>query len=343
MASPTPSTVDELDEALSAPPERVVNSLRHSAGDIAVLGAGGKMGLHLARMLRRGLDQLGGERRVVAVSRFGQPETRKHFEDAGIETLSADLSDAASLSDLPEAANVFFLAGVKFGTASSPELLHRMNVAMPRHVTERYRESRIVAMSTGCVYSFTSPESGGSTEESETDPPGEYAKSCKGREQAFFDAAAEHGTRSALVRLNYAVEFRYGVLVDIAQQVFADEPVHVETGYVNVIWQRDAIDHVIQCLPRATSPPTIINVTGKEVLRVRDLAEAFAQRFGRRVRFVGQEAATAWLNNPSRAHRWFGPPQTSLEEMIDGVADWIERGGETLDKPTHFQNREGNY
>ena len=338
-----PTTAEQLDEALSDPPPRVVDSLRQSTGDIAVLGAGGKMGYHLCRMLRRSLDRLGADRRLVAISRFTRPEVRQRFGAAGIETHVADLNDAAALRSLPEAANVFFLAGVKFGTASDPELLHRANVVMPRRVAQRYRDARIVAMSTGCVYAFTTPESGGSTERDATEPPGDYAKSCLGREQAFVDAAAAYGTRSALVRLNYAVEPRYGVLVDIAQRVFAGEPVDIATGHVNVIWQRDAIDHVIQCLPHAASPPAVINVTGTPVLRVRDLAGALGRRLARPVELTGQEAPTAWLNNPRWAHEHFGPPQTSLEQMIDSVADWIERGGATLGKPTHFENREGKY
>lgn len=343
MIPSPPQSVEELDEVLSDPPQRVIESLRHTDGDIAVLGAGGKMGFDLCRMLRRALDALGADRRVFAVSRFGREGSRDRFETAGIDTLAADLSDAAAVEQLPEAPNIFFLAGVKFGTSSDADLLHRMNVVMPRLVADRYHRSRIVAMSTGCVYSFTSPDSGGSTEQNETDPPGAYAVSCKGREQAFFDAAAQYGTHSVLVRLNYAIDLRYGVLVDIAQRVFAGKPVNIDMGYVNVIWQRDAIDHVIQSLPRAASPPQVINVTGQDILRVRDLAHAFGERFGRQVELAGKEAPTAWLNNPRRAHAWFGAPRTSLDQMIAWIVDWIERGGETLGKPTHFENREGNY
>ncbi len=342
----SPPTSEALDAFMSRPSEGVVATLARIEGDILVLGAGGKMGLHLCLMLRRGLEALGksDRQRVIAVSRFGSVETRARFESHGIETISADLSEPEQLAALPDAPSVFFLAGVKFGTSHEPGLLEKMNVQMPRAVAERFRDSRIVALSTGCVYSFVSPETGGSTEEDATDPVGDYAISCLGREEAFRNAGERWGTPSALLRLNYAIDLRYGVLVDVAQKVLADQPVDVSMGYVNVIWQGDALAHTIQALPHASAPtPFVLNVTGPGILRVRDLAEQFGERFGKAVIIEGEEQATAWLNDASDAHARFGTPEVSIEEMVEWIASWLESGGETLGKPTHFETRDGKY
>ncbi len=338
-----PKTTDELDDLLSRPDPKVLEAVDACPGNIAVLGAGGKMGFHTARMLQRSVDQLGRPDPVFAVSRFTSESSREAFERCGIETIRADLSDAGQVAALPDAANLFFLAGMKFGTAHDVDLLYRFNGLMPRLVAERFADSRIVALSTGCVYSFTSAESGGSTEQSETDPPGDYAKSCLQREQAFIDGSQASGTPCSLVRLNYSVELRYGVLVDIATQVFDGQPVSVETPYVNVIWQRDAISQIVQCLPCAQSPPFIVNITGAETLSVRDLADRFGKRFGKPVTFTGQEADTCWLSNSTLARGRFGDPPMELDRMIEWIAEWIEEGRETLGKPTKFHVRDGKY
>lgn len=343
MNRPTPENAKELDSLISTPTDAVIETVRRHSGEFAVLGAGGKMGFHLCLMLQRALKTLERTERVRAVSRFRSVRSREEFENAGFEVHAADLSQADQLDRLPDTPNVFFIAGVKFGTSQDPALLQQMNVEMPRLAARRFRDSRIVAMSTGCVYSFCSPESGGSTEASETKPPGDYANSTKGREQAFFDAATDFGTRSALIRLNYSIDLRYGVLLDIAQKVLADEPIDVTTGHVNVIWQGDALAHTILGLDHVAAPPFVLNVTGPNVLSVRDLANSFGERFGRDVTFVGEEAPAAWLSNAAKAHSLFGPPDVSVEQMIAWIADWLERGGELLGKPTHFENREGKY
>jgi nucleoside-diphosphate-sugar epimerase len=334
---------EQLDRWLAEPSAQVSQALERCPGDIAVLGAGGKLGFHLTRMLQNACQDLHDERKIVAVSRFGNPVSREKFAAANIETVSVDLSQADDVAGLSKVPNVFYLAGVKFGTSADADLLHRINVEAPRLVARHFQRSRIVALSTGCVYSFTTPESGGSTEASATEPPGHYAQSCLGREAAFVDAASEHQTRSALVRLNYANEPRYGVLVDIGQKVLSGQPINVEMGYVNVIWQRDAVDHIIQCLPHTAAPPFVINVTGGEVVRVREIAEQFASQFGCDVQIEGQEAPTAWLSNASRSHALFGPPATTLAQMIASIAGWLKEGRETLGKPTHFETRDGQY
>lgn len=338
-----PNSIEELEDLITRPSQEVVETVRSMSGPMAVLGAGGKMGFHVSRMLQRGLQLAGRDDPVIAVSRFHDSEKRNLFESFGFAVTVADLSDPSEVEHLPDADHVFFLAGVKFGTASQPKLLQRMNVEMPGIVAERYRKSRIVALSTGCVYAFVSPESGGSTEQSPTNPPGEYAQSCLGREQAFVANSAAHGTPTCLIRLNYSNELRYGVLVDIASRVFSGEELSVSTGYVNVIWQGDAVEHIIRSLPHAKSPPFILNVTGPETLSVRELAWEFGKRFGKEPRLTGQEASTAWLNNAALAHQLLGAPRMPLDRMIDWIAEWVESGGQTLNKPTRFEVRDGDY
>jgi nucleoside-diphosphate-sugar epimerase len=338
-----PRTIEELHERASRPSAGVVASLADVEDDILVLGAGGKMGFHLCRMLQRALETAGKSSAVIGVSRFGNDAARAIFEEHGIETIAANVCSLDGLRSLPDATNVFFLAGVKFGTAQNPALLEKMNVTMPALVGERFHRSTIVALSTGCVYSFATPESGGSTEDSPTRPIGDYAVSCLGREQSFDETSATYGTRISLVRLNYAVDLRYGVIVDIARNVLQGAPIDVSMGHVNFIWQGDALAHIIRSRTQASRPPWVLNVTGIRILRVRELAEAFGRRFGKPVDIRGEERPTAWLNNSARAVEFFGAPEVDEDKLCDWVADWLERGGETLDKPTHFENRDGNY
>jgi nucleoside-diphosphate-sugar epimerase len=340
---PCPRSIDELDDLLSLPSSLAVSAIGACPGDFLVLGAAGKMGFHLTRMLQRCLAELGRGDRLIAVSRFTSETSRTPFQRFGIDTLSADLSDCAQVAELPDAANLFFLAGVKFGASQDPDMLNRMNSQMPRTVAERFRNSRIVALSSGCVYSFTTPASGGSTEQSATDPPGDYARSCLERERAFIDGSSRHGTPVTLVRLNYSVELRYGVLVDIAAKVLKGQPIDLQTSHVNVIWQRDAVDQIIQCLPNAETPPWIVNVTGAETLSVRDLADRFGQRLHQTPKFCGEEAAACWLSNSALAASRFGKPTMELGQMIDWTADWLLHDGPTLGKPTQFQVRDGRY
>jgi len=338
-----PQSTEQLDDILSRPTESVLAAIDRCGGDFVVLGAGGKMGFHVSRMLQRALNQLGRRPKVTAVSRFSTPQSRQSFERSGFDLIAADLSDPEQLARIAPVENVIYLAGVKFGASGNAELLQRMNVTMPTLVAEHFCGSRIVALSTGCVYSFTTPASGGSSEQGETDPPGDYARSCLDRERAFMGGSKAHGTKCALVRLNYSIDLRYGVLVDIAQQVRAGKSIDIDTGYVNVIWQGDAVAQILQCLPHAATPPFIINVTGSETLSVRDIAQRFARRFGRDPTFVGTEAPTCWLSNNSQARKLFGDPVMTVDCMIDWIADWIDGGGPTLGKPTQFQTRDGNY
>jgi nucleoside-diphosphate-sugar epimerase len=338
-----PCPASAVDDFIGQPTPRVLAVLGRTPGPFLVLGAGGKIGLHLAIMLRRGLAQLGRSDRVIAVSRFSTLRDRADFDSRGIESLACDLANPAELAALPDAPTVFFLAGVKFGTAAAPGLLHALNVEMPQRVAARFSRSRIIAFSSGCIYPFVTPESGGATEQTPPAPVGDYAASCLAREDAFSAAAIQHGNPVALIRLNYSVEFRYGLLVDIAERVLAREPVDVTMGYVNVIWQTDAVAHTIQSLELAGTPAVPVNVTGPDTLSVRDLVQRFAALAEVPVLTTGTEAGTAWLNNAAHSHRLFGGPLTTVDNMMHWIVAWLRSGGETWGKPTGFERRDGRY
>ena len=340
-----PQTVEELDELASEPDRGVIATVERIDGDIVVAGAGGKMGYHLCLMLRRSLDVLGLSHRVIAVSRFGEDSVRERFESRYIETLSADLTDPGAVADLPDASTLFYLAGKKFGTSDDPESLRLFNEVMPGLVADRYAGANLVALSTGCVYPFVNPSSGGSTEEDEPAPVGDYAMSCLGRERAFLQSSEAHRSPLSLIRLNYSVDLRYGVLVDLALKVKQGEPVDLTTGWFNCIWQGDAVAHTIRSLDEAAPAPEpcLMNVTGARILSVRDVAEQFGEWFGVPVSFIGTPADTAWLNNASKSHRLFGPPAIEEKVLIEWVADWVEHGRPLLGKPTHFEVRSGDF
>lgn len=344
-ASPAalPCPPADVDQFLSEPSAAVTALLARTPGQVLVLGAGGKMGLHLSLMLRRALHAAGRADALLAVSRFSTLRDRAEFDRYQIATHACDLSDPEALARLPDAPTVFFLAGVKFGTASAPDLLRQYNIEMPRLVAQRFHDSRFVAFSSGCVYPYVRADTGGATESTPPEPPGDYAASCLAREEAFATASREHGTPVALIRLNYSVEFRYGVLVDIAEKVYRGEAIDVTMGYVNVIWQRDALDHAIRALELAASPPVPVNITGPHVLSVRALAHRFGELLQRPVTITGTEADTAWLNNASRAHDTFGLPPTALDDMLVWTAEWLRRGGQTWGKPTGFEKRSGRF
>jgi len=333
-------TEHELDDLLSAPRAETTAALDACPGDIIILGAGGKMGPTLARMAARARTD---SRRVIAVSRWSSAAAERALNDAGVETLRCDLLDPNAVARLPGAANVIFMAGQKFGTSDAPAMTWAINTIVPAHCAERYRDSRIVALSTGNVYSLTPVERGGSREDDTLGPVGEYAASCLGRERVFEFYAMHHRTRIAIVRLNYAIALRYGVLVDIALKVNRGEPVSVEMGYVNVIWQGDANRIALECLRLASTPPFVVNVTGPDILSVREIAEWFGERFGKSARVVGTESADALLSNTSRMRETFAVPEVSLDQMRECVAEWIEEDGPLLGKATKFEARDGRF
>jgi nucleoside-diphosphate-sugar epimerase len=336
-------SVEDLDKILSTPSDRLLNDLRDLDGDLLILGVAGKMGPSLAMLAKRAFEACGHSSKVIGVSRFSKPGSRDELERHGIETIPADLMDDEALQKLPDAKQVIYLAGTKFGTSGNECYTWAMNSYLPGRVAHRYSQSNIVAFSTGNVYPFSEIESGGKTEKDPTGPIGEYAQSCLGRERIFEYFSKENGTPTLIYRLNYAIDMRYGVLLEIARSVYHEKPIDLRMGYVNVIWQGDANEVALRALKQCDSPAEILNVTGPEVLSVKELASRFGKHFGKTPRFENSEAPTALLSNARKMVKTYGEPLVSIDQMIDWTANWVEKGLETHDKPTHFQEREGNF
>jgi nucleoside-diphosphate-sugar epimerase len=335
--------VAQLEEVLSQPTEGVVRTLGNLGGDILILGVGGKMGPTLARMAKRASDRAGVKRRVIGASRFSATPVEDQLQAWGIETARCDLLEANSLAALPDAENVIFMAGMKFGSTGQEGQTWAINAFLPGLVGSRYKDSRIAVFSTGNVYGLSPVTRGGSREEDALNPSGEYAMSCVGRERVFEHFSRANNTKIAILRLNYASELRYGVLLDIARRVHAGQPVSLSMGYLNTIWQSEASAMSLESLAWASSPPNIINITGPELLSVRTVAEGFGKRFGKPVRFDGSESNDALVNNAGKAYELFGRPRISPQQMMDWIADWVKRDGTTLQKPTHFEERAGRF
>jgi len=339
----TPRTEAELEGLLARPSPRDVAFFREFEGDLLILGVGGKMGPSLARRARRAADESGVARRIMAVARFSKAGLREELEQSGIETIAADLLEEDQLAALPDIPNVIFMAARKFGTTGNEYLTWALNCYLPARVAERFHRSRIVAFSTGNVYPLVPVAHGGPTETSPTAPVGEYAQSALARERMFEYFSARYGTPVMLLRLNYAIDLRYGVLLDIGQKVFERRPVNLAMGMVNVIWQGDANSACLRSFPLCQSPPTVLNLTGPETLSVRALARRFGERFGVEPVFEGAEGPTALLSNAARCQALLGYPEVSIEQLIEWVADWVRAGGVTWSKPTHFEVRDGKF
>lgn len=337
------STVDDLVRELSRPALADIEFAERINGDVLVLGAAGKMGPTLVRRVAAAFQAANSPHRVHAVSRFSDPSARSEIESAGVHTISMDLMSDDGLHRLPDVANVIYLVGMKFGSTGQEPRTWAVNTFLPGRVANRFRNSRIVALSTGNVYGDVQVESGGAVESDSPSPVGEYAQSCLGRERLFQHFSLENRTPTCLIRLNYAVEARYGVLLDIATKVFRSEPVSLDVGYVNVIWQGDANSVCFRALDHCSSPATILNVTGADRLSVRDLAVRFGDRFGIDPIFCGEEKPTALLSNPSECMALFGEPLTPVSEVVDLVAKWVQAGGDTHGKPTKFEKHDGRF
>jgi nucleoside-diphosphate-sugar epimerase len=317
--------------------------MRELGGDLLILGVAGKMGPSLAARARRAADEAGVKPRIIGVARFSDPALRRQLEETGVETIQADLLDPDQLAALPDAPNVLFMAGRKFGSTGDESLTWAMNVLAPAMVARRYQRSRIVAFSSGNVYPFTPVASGGPTEDDPVGPVGEYAQSALGRERMFQYFSSRLGTPVVILRLNYAIDLRYGVLVDIGTKVFERRPIDLAMGYANVIWQGDANSVALRSFAHAKSPALILNLTGPEILPVRKVAEQFGQLLGIQPTFEGREAETALLNNAARCNRLFGNPSVTPDQMIEWIASWLRGGGRLLNKPTHFEARDGKF
>ncbi|HNS20799.1 MAG TPA: NAD-dependent epimerase/dehydratase family protein [Sedimentisphaerales bacterium] len=335
------SQVDErgLEDLLSEPVPGTRETLAQIPGDVAILGAGGKMGPTLALMAKKAAP----ERVVYAVSRFTDRKMADRLADRGIEIVEADLLDESAYARLPEVPNVLYLAGRKFGATGNQPLTWAMNAYVPALVARQYNRSRIVALSTGNVYPFVDPRTGGAKEDDDPGPVGEYAQSCLARERVFQYFSGCFGTAVTLIRLNYANEPRYGILVDLTFKILHDEPIDLTMGAVNLIWQGDANNYILRALSVATSPPAILNVTGIETLKVRDIAQRIAGVLGKTPQFTSREAPTSLLSNASKCVERFGKPAVSLDEMIVAVVTWVTAGKPVLNKPTKYNVRDGRF
>lgn len=344
MTFPTSiNTVAELEEVMTTPSAALIAALRELPGDLLILGAGGKMGPSLARLAKRAIDQAGVRKRVLGVARFSNAAARITLEQAGVETLSCDLLDPQAIQQLPEIENVMYMIGTKFGTTGREAETWAVNAYLPAVVAQKFKRSRIVLFSTGNVYPLTLVKFGGSSEDDPTGPLGEYAQSALARERIFEYFCRQNDTPGVILRLNYAIDLRYGVLLDVAQRVFSGQTIDLTMGHANVIWQGDANAVALRCFAHAQTPPLVLNLTGPETISIRRLAEKFGELLGRTPVFVNEESETALLSNAGRLFNLFGYPTIVLEQMIAWIAQWVKNAGPTLNKPTHFETRTGRF
>ena len=333
----------ELEDLLSEPTDEDVATVARLEPDILILGAGGKMGPSLARRVRRAAERAGNGSRVLAVSRFSSGDARESLEADGIPTLACDFTSAPAISGLPRFPNVMFLAGRKFGTTDRTDITWTTNTVVPARVAEHFNEARMVVFSTGNVYPLVPADGPAPTEQDAPMPVGEYAQSCLGRERVVEFVSREAGLRALMFRLNYAVDLRYGTLVDVARKVYAGEPIDLTVGYFNAIWQGDANSYALRSLELCESPPQVLNVTGPERISVREAAQWFGTFFKREPRFVNQEGPVALLSDSSRCRALLGEPGVSQERLRQWVAHWVAAGGASLNKPTHFEAADGRF
>jgi nucleoside-diphosphate-sugar epimerase len=333
----------KLEEEILAPSQDLIGEMKALEGDILILGVGGKMGPSLAVLAKRALEAAGKNNTIIGVSRFSEASLQQNLEKQGIQTIKADLLNEDELKNLPEAKNVIFMAGTKFGTSGNESFTWAMNAYLPGRVAEKFRKSRIVAFSTGNVYPFVPVYSGGATEETIPGPVGEYAQSCLGRERMFEHFSKRYQIPILIYRLNYAIDFRYGVLLEVAKSVLEEREINLTTGHANVIWQGDANEYALRSLKFCDTPPRILNITGPETVSIRWAAQEFGKIFNKKPKYVNEEQSTALLNNAATAHQLFGYPKVSLKTMIEILATWLSSGGETINKPTHFQERKGAF
>lgn len=336
-------TEEQLNELLVTPSSQLIEDMKRIQGDICVLGAGGKMGPTLCVLAKRAAKAAGVDKRIIAVSRFSDPPVRKMLSDNEVEMISCDLLHTQSLEQLPQVENIIYMAGRKFGTNGEEWKTWAMNATLPGRVAEHFKDSRFVVFSSGNIYPMVPIHSGGCTEETRPMPIGEYAMSCLARERAFEYAAQTYGTKVLMFRLNFAVDLRYGVLYDMAANILAGRPISLKTPCLNAIWQGSANEIAIRGLLHADSPVCYMNVTGPEIVSIRQASMELGKYLGKEPVFEGEEGTDAYLNNAAKAMEVFGYPSVSMKTLIRWQAEWILDGGRALGKPTHFEERGGTY
>ena len=335
--------LQSLERELLKPSEELIHDITKIEGDIMFLGVGGKMGPSMARLAKEAIEKAGIDKKVIGVSRFSDNSLKTELNSLGIETISADLLNESDLKALPDVKNIIYLAGHKFGSTGNESFTWAMNAYLPGRVADRYQDSNIVAFSSGNVYPFSPINSGGLSEEQSPSPVGEYGQSCLGRERVFEYFSKKNNTPTLIYRLNYAVDFRYGVILELAKSVNEGREIDLRTGNVNVIWQGDANEIALRSLLHCESPAKILNVTGPETLSVKWVAEQFGRAFDKEPQYIHEIQETALLSNASECHKLFGYPKVTIREIIDITARWIKEGGDIFGKATHFQEREGKF
>jgi nucleoside-diphosphate-sugar epimerase len=333
----------ELEDVLAEPSDADLACVSRLSGDVLILGASGKMGPSLARRIHRAVNRTGSATRVIAASRFSSSDARAQLDAEGVRTIACDLLDPAQIAALPRCEYVLFLAGRKFGTHDRTDLTWVTNTVAPARVAEHFRQSRVVVFSTGNVYPLVPIGGPAPTEDDPAAPVGEYAQSCLGRERIIEFISREEGMPAVIFRLNYAVDLRYGTLVDVARRVFAGEPIDLTMGFFNAIWQGDANSYAFRSLELCSTPPAILNVTGRERISIREIAQWFGLAFDRPPRFVSAEGPTALLSDSSRCRARLGDPAVPLAVLQEWVAHWVRIGGSSLNKPTHFEVVDGRF
>jgi nucleoside-diphosphate-sugar epimerase len=333
----------ELEDILAEPSDADLACVARLHGDVLILGASGKIGPSLAHRINRAIKRTGSPSRVLAASRFSSPDARASLDAAGIRTITCDFLDPRQIAALPRCEHVFFLAGRKFGTLDRTDLTWAINTIAPARVAEHFCQSRVVAFSTGNVYPLVPAGGRAPTEDTPAAPVGEYAQSCLGRERVIEFVSRQEAMPALIFRLNYAVDLRYGTLVDTARRVFTGEPVDLAIGFFNAIWQGDANSYALRSLELCSTPPAILNVTGPECISVREVAQWFGSAFGRPPRFANDEGPLALLSDSSRCRALLGEPMVPLSLLREWVAHWVQMGGSSLNKPTHFEVADGRY
>jgi nucleoside-diphosphate-sugar epimerase len=334
---------EQLENIMTTPSEELIKTLSKIDGDIIILGCAGKMGPTMTKLAKKAVDVGGLKKKVIGVDRFIAPQFKKDFSKLSIQSIECDMLNKKAFEALPDAKNVIYMAGMKFGSSESIAITWALNTFLPTVVAEKYKDSNIVAFSSGNIYHLTSVLHGGASESNYPNPFGDYAQSVLGRERMFEYFSLRNKTNITIARLCYAVDLRYGILLDVAQKVFSKQPIDLTMGTVNVIWQGDANEQILRTLSLASSPATVINITGPELISLRWLAKRFGEFMGKTPLFEGSESETALVFNASKAHGVFGYPKTPLEQVIQWVAYWVMKGEKTLNKPTHFETRDGKF